>query len=63
MMYTKKNDNNYKNSLLKKKGRPRNSNNKRPVHDKFSKDNIKRKIQVYYIKFLGDLLNNIIKKY
>lgn len=35
---------------------------KRRKHDKFSKDNIKRKIQVHYIKFLRDLLNHIIKE-
>ena len=34
---------------------------KKKKHDKFSKDNIKRKIQVHYIKFLRDLLNHIIK--
>ena len=43
------------------------SKKKRKPHDKFDKDNIKRKIQVYYIKFLVKFVNKIIleifKKY
>jgi hypothetical protein len=35
---------------------------KKKKHDKFSRDNIKRKIQVHYIKFLRALLNHIIKE-
>ena len=41
------------NSLLKKK-------KKRKSHDKFDKDNIKRKIQVKYIKFLVKFVNKAI---
>ena len=41
------------NSLLKKK-------KKRKSHDKFDKDNIKRKIQVKYIKFLVQFVNKAI---
>lgn len=35
---------------------------KKPKHDKYSKDNIKRKIQVHYLKFLIDVINQIIKE-
>ena len=37
-------------------------NKKRPTHDKLAKDNIKRKINVFYSKFIWSLLNEIIKK-
>ena len=43
------------NSLLKKKKKK-----KRKSHDKFDKDNIKRKIQVKYIKFLVQFVNKAI---
>ena len=55
------------NSLLgKKKNRGRKKNsikiNKNRSHNKYSKDNIKRKIQVHYLKFLRNLLNQIINQ-
>lgn len=53
-------------SFLKKgkPGRKKNSEakRKRREHDKFAKDNIKRKIQVHYLKFLRNLLNHMIKE-
>lgn len=61
IIFSNNNINNKDLDLKKKKNRPRNVN-KRPKHDKFSKDNIKTKIQVHYIKFLIDLLNIIIKE-
>lgn len=39
-----------------------NKKKKRPRHDKFAKDNIKRKINRYYSKFVCSLLNEIIKQ-
>ena len=42
-------------SLLSKK-------RKRKIHDKFDKDNIKRKVQVNYLKFLVEFVNKIILK-
>ena len=63
----KSNNNNNDSPLNKKRIRSRNKNPennriKKKKHDKFAKDNIKRKIQVHYIKFLRDLLNHIIKE-
>ena len=64
----KKNNNNNNDSHLNKKRirsrnkNPENNRIKKKKHDKFAKDNIKRKIQVHYIKFLRDLLNHIIKE-
>ena len=63
----KKSNNNNDSPLNKKRIRSRNKNPennriKKKKHDKFAKDNIKRKIQVHYIKFLRDLLNHIIKE-
>lgn len=53
-----------------KKGKDENKSflkKKRKCHNKFAKDNIKRKIQVHYLKFLVKLINKIIleifKKY
>ena len=43
-----------------KRGRKNKCKNKRRKHDKFSRDNIKRKIQVDYLKFLVKLINKII---
>ena len=37
-------------------------NKKRQRHDRLAKDNIKRKINVYYLKFVWSLLNEIIKQ-
>ena len=43
--------------------RDRNQNKrKKHKHDKYSRDNIKRKIQVHYLKFLRDVINQIIKE-
>ena len=61
------NTNNNNSSLNRKKIRPKNEKpekirTKKKKHTKFSKDNIKRKIQVHYIKFLRALLNHIIKE-
>ena len=63
----KSTNNNNNSSLNKKKIRTRDENpkktrTKKKKHTKFSKDNIKRKIQVHYIKFLRALLNHIIKE-
>ena len=63
----KKSNNNNDSPINKKRIRSRNKNPennriKKKKHDKFAKDNIKRKIQVHYIKFLRDLLNHIIKE-
>jgi hypothetical protein len=64
----KKSNNNNNDSPLNKKRirsrskKPENNRIKKKKHDKFAKDNIKRKIQVHYIKFLRDLLNHIIKE-
>ena len=49
-------------SIQINRARLKNNKKKKKKHDKFSKDNIKRKIQVHYIKFLRDLLNLIIKE-
>ena len=43
-----------------KRGRKNKFKNKKSKHDKFSRDNIKRKIQVDYLKFLVNLINKII---
>ena len=44
-----------------KRGRKKNKNKKfRREHDKSARDNIKRKIQVHYFKFLRNLINQII---
>jgi hypothetical protein len=50
--------------IKKKRGRKRNlkPNNNRLEHNKLSKDNIKTKIQVHYLKFLRNLINQIIKE-
>ena len=47
--------------IRKKRGRKKTTfNNNRPEHNKFAKDNIKRKIQVHYLKFLINFINQII---
>jgi hypothetical protein len=51
-------------SLLrnKKRGRPSISKNEdKKNHDKFSADNIKRKIQVHYLSFIISFINDILK--
>ena len=56
-------NNNYINNNSKTISKNNNYHNKkRPKHDKLAKDNIKRKINVYYSKFVCSLLNEIIKK-
>lgn len=59
------------NKKLKRKGRKKKFNliinfqtipKARKIHDRKSKDNIVRKIQVHYITFLTDLVNEVIKK-
>lgn len=47
--------------LNQKRGRKPNKK-KRKKHDKFSRDNIKRKLQVHYIEFLRNLINQLIKE-
>ena len=51
-------------TLKKKRGRKRNlnSDNNRLEHNKLAKDNIKTKIQIHYLKFLRNLINQIIKE-
>lgn len=49
-----------KNILGKKKDEEKKEKERK--HDKYSKDNIKRKIQVHYFKFLTNFLNQIIKE-
>ena len=51
-------------SLKKKRGRKINndSNQKNSkIHDKFSSDNLLRKIQVHYLSFIRNFLNDILK--
>lgn len=49
--------------LQKKRGRQANENGgKKPTHDKNSTDNLKRKIQVHYMSFIIDSINDIIKQ-
>lgn len=52
----------YQDIYLEKKRRKKYENTKRPPHDKYARDNIKRKIQVHYLKFLRNLINLIIYK-
>lgn len=47
--------------LGKKPGREKKSKNNR-IHDKYSKDNITRKIQIHYLKFLINFVNFLIKE-
>ena len=46
----------------KKRGRKKENDNNRPIHDKYSRDNIKRKIQVNYFNFLTKFVNFIISE-
>ena len=65
------NDNNKKEIETKKRRRKKGdvsiSDKKRKNHDKFDRDNIKRKVQVHFLKFLVNFINKsileIIKKY
>ena len=65
------NDNNKKEIETKKRRRKKGdvsiSDKKRKSHDKYDRDNIKRKVQVHFLKFLIDFINKsileILKKY
>lgn len=67
-LYDIDNDINYNNNLIfgnnvgKKRGRKKQSINgsNRPEHSKLSRDNIKRKIKIHYLKFLRLLINQIL---
>lgn len=50
--------------LKKKRGRGRNGNieSNIKIHDKFSTDNLLRKIQVHYLTFIVNFLNDILSK-
>ena len=50
------------NNIGKKRGRKKQSMNEsnRSEHSKFSRDNIKRKIKIHYLKFLRLLINQIL---
>ena len=50
-------------TLLKKRGRHSNLKEKKKMHDKFSADNILRKIQVHFLSFIICFLNDIIKSF
>ena len=56
------------NKSLQKKTRPgrkkesKNKNKTNRIHDRYSKDNITRKIQVHYLKFLRNFANFLIKE-
>ena len=50
-------------SKSKKRGRQANSNEEKKIHDKFSSDNILRKIQVKYITFIILFLNDILRSF
>jgi len=47
----------------KKRGRYTNLKKKKKEHDKFSTDNIQRKIQVHFISFIIYFLNDILKSF
>ena len=57
-----KNESETTDTNLKKRGRKRKNENKkeRPVHDRTARDNIRRKIQINYLKFLIKFVNKII---
>ena len=48
-------------SKNKKRGRQTNLKEEKKIHDKFSSDNILRKIQVHYINFIIYFLNDILR--
>jgi len=50
-------------SKSKKRGRQANLNEEKKIHDKFSSDNILRKIQVKYITFIILFLNDILRAF
>ena len=45
----------------KKRGREKKNYVKKKIHDKFTPDNVLRKIQVHYLSFIISFLNNILK--
>ena len=49
--------------IIKKRGRYKVNNKSIKVHDKFSRDNILRKIQVHYISFLLSFMNTVLKTF
>lgn len=51
-------------SLQKKRGRSGNTTNRKnaQIHDKYSEDNVKRKIQVHYLSFILSYINDILKQ-
>jgi hypothetical protein len=51
-------------SLKKKRGRVSIaiSRKKAPIHDKFSEDNLRRKIQVHFMSFIISFINDILKQ-
>ena len=54
--------NNNSNKMTKKRGRTKINVNSKRIHDKFSKDNILRKLQIHYLKFLTNFANLLIKQ-
>ena len=54
-----KNDSDF---IKRKRGRKKGKDNNRAEHDKFARDNLKRKIQVHYLKFLINFCNQIINE-
>lgn len=54
--------NNNSNKKEKKRGRDKKILNSKRIHDKFSKDNILRKLQIHYLKFLTNFANLLIKQ-
>ena len=51
-------------SLQKKRGRSGNATDRKnaQIHDKYSEDNVKRKIQVHYLSCIPSLINDILKQ-
>ena len=49
--------------LKRKRGRKINKESKKATHSALFKDNIKRKIQVYFLTFLVSLINDIISTF
>ena len=47
----------------KKRGRHTNLKEKKKEHNKFSADNIQRKIQVHFLSFIISFMNDIIKSF
>ena len=60
-LYSKENKDNKENLNGKKRGREKKNYVKNKIHDKFTPDNVLRKIQVHYLSFIISFLNNILK--